>query len=140
MREIICKILIVLCLCQAMISQAQTDTAVSSPEMIEVVADSARHDKKGLIARFMQYLAESNQPKKDKAFDFSILGGPHYSSDRGFGVGLVAAGLYSTDRDDDRLQPSNVSLTFDATTNKFFQRDSTTSPYFRMTSDGSRRR
>ncbi len=76
--------------------------------------------KKGLIARFKDYLAESNKPKSDKAFDFSIIGGPHYSSDRGFGVGLVAAGLYSTDRSDTLLQPSNVALTFDATTNKYF--------------------
>lgn len=76
--------------------------------------------KKGLIARFIEYLGESNKPKSDKALDFSIIGGPHYSSDRGFGIGLVAAGLYSTDRSDSLLQPSNVALTFDATTNKYF--------------------
>lgn len=76
--------------------------------------------KKGLIAKFKEYLAESNKPRSDKAFDFSIIGGPHYSSDRGFGVGLVAAGLYSTDRADTLLQPSNVALTFDVTTNKYF--------------------
>ena len=38
-------------------------------------------------------------------FDFSIIGGPHYSTDTKLGLGLVAAGLYRADRSDMLLPP-----------------------------------
>ncbi|MBJ2160695.1 MAG: BamA/TamA family outer membrane protein [Muribaculaceae bacterium] len=77
--------------------------------------------KKGFISKIIGYFNESNKPRTDKAFDFSIIGGPHYSSDTKFGVGLVAAGLYKTDRSDTILPQSDVSVYFDATTSMFFK-------------------
>lgn len=49
-----------------------------------------------------------------------MIGGPHYSSDTKFGLGLVAAGLYRTDRIDTLLPPSNVSLYGDVSTVGFY--------------------
>lgn len=42
--------------------------------------------------------------------DFSVIGGPYYTSDIGLGVGLVASGIYGHGVDDDEIPPSNVSL------------------------------
>lgn len=58
--------------------------------------------------------------RKNKKFDFSVIGGPHYSSDTKFGIGLVAAGLYRTDLNDTILPPSNVSLYGDVSTVGFY--------------------
>lgn len=90
------------------------------PDSVSAECDTVPR-KKGLIAKVIGYFNESNKPRSDKAFDFSVIGGPHYSSDTKFGVGLVAAGLYRTDRTDTVLPQSDVSVYFDATTSMFFK-------------------
>ncbi len=70
--------------------------------------------------KVLAYFDDSNKPKEPKTFDFSIIGGPHYSSDAGFGIGLIAAGLYHTDATDTINPPSSVSIFADATTDKHF--------------------
>lgn len=75
--------------------------------------------KHGLVARLLQYFAESDKPKPDKKIDFGIIGGPHYATDTGFGIGLVASALYSTDRSDSTLEKSNASLYSDITSKAF---------------------
>ncbi|MDE6332701.1 MAG: outer membrane protein assembly factor, partial [Muribaculaceae bacterium] len=50
-----------------------------------------------------------------------FIGGPYYSSDTKFGIGLVAAGLYRCNGADSLLPKSNVSLYLKATTSMFFQ-------------------
>lgn len=86
---------------------------------------SAPVKRKGIIARVIDYFSESNKPKKNKKFDFSFIGGPHYSSDTKFGIGLVAAGIYRSDTthtDSVYMTPeSNVALYADATTSMFFK-------------------
>lgn len=69
--------------------------------------------------KFFDYFVDANKPK-NKKFDFSIIGGPHYSSDTKFGIGLVAAGLYRIDRSDTLMPPSDLSLYGDITTSGFF--------------------
>lgn len=87
-----------------------------------VAADSVPvKPRSGIIGKIMQYLDDANKPKPYKPFDFSFIGGPYYSSDTKFGVGLVAAGLYHTDRNDTLLPPSDVSVYAKATTSMFFQ-------------------
>ena len=98
-----------------------------------VVPDSARIDttslakaialkpKKGLIQRVIEYFDDSNKPKKNKKFDFSIIGGPYYSTDTKFGIGLVAAGLYKTSAKDSIITPSDVALYANATTSMYFE-------------------
>lgn len=76
--------------------------------------------KKSLITRFLDYFNDANKNKKHKKFDFSIIGGPHYSTDTKLGLGLVAAGLYRTNPNDTILPPSNISLFSDVSTVGFY--------------------
>ena len=89
-----------------------------------IIADKAAADstvrKKGFINRILDYFNDANKTDYSKKFDFSIIGGPHYSSDTQLGIGLVAAGLYRTDRNDTILPPSNMSLFGDVSTVGFY--------------------
>ncbi|HAC22117.1 MAG TPA: hypothetical protein DCF91_08505 [Porphyromonadaceae bacterium] len=77
--------------------------------------------KKNIFRKINDYFQSSNEDKTlTKKFDWSIIGGPHYSSDIKLGLGLVAAGLYRVDRDDLSIPPSNVSLFGDVTTTGFY--------------------
>lgn len=77
--------------------------------------------KKGLINRVIDYFADSNKEKPDKKFDFSIIGGPHYSTDTKLGLGIVATGLYRTDMSDPMLTRSNVAIYGDITTASYYK-------------------
>ena len=55
-----------------------------------VVADSTAV-KRSFLKKFLDYFNDANKEKKNKKFDFSVIGGPHYSSDTKLGLGLVAA-------------------------------------------------
>ncbi len=84
-----------------------------------VSADSASN--KGIFRKIENYFEDSNEDKTfTKRFDFSVIGGPHYSSDVKVGLGMVAAGLYRVDRTDSITPPSNVSLYGDITTSGFY--------------------
>lgn len=76
--------------------------------------------KRGFFRKFLDYFNDANKEKPNKKFDFSVIGGPHYSSDTQLGLGVVAAGLYRTDRRDTFLPPSNVSLYADVSTVGFY--------------------
>lgn len=76
--------------------------------------------KKSFINKVLDYFNDANKNKSNKKFDFSIIGGPHYSTDTKLGIGLVAAGLYRADRADTLLPPSNVSLFGDVSTVGFY--------------------
>lgn len=86
-----------------------TDFAADDSTLV-TVADSAKIAKKSFFTKFLDYFNDANKEKKNKKFDFSVIGGPHYSTDTKLGLGLVAAGLYRTDRTDSLLSPSNVSF------------------------------
>lgn len=93
------------------------DTVVPDTAGLDEIKNVKRH--KNIIEKIIAYLDDSNKPKKNKKFDFSVIGGPHYSSDTKFGVGLVAAGLYRTDTVD--TPQSDVAVYLDATTSLFFK-------------------
>ncbi|MDE6037567.1 MAG: hypothetical protein K2G05_04815, partial [Duncaniella sp.] len=58
-------------------------------------ADSASTARRGnIVSRIINYFSESNKPRDTSKLDFSLIGGPYYSSRMGFGIGLVASGLY----------------------------------------------
>ncbi|MDR2953873.1 MAG: outer membrane protein assembly factor [Prevotella sp.] len=80
------------------------------------VEDTITSEKKGLFKRIYEYFEKSNEENPNKRFDFSIIGGPHYSSDTKLGLGLVASGLYRIDKEDRSISPSNASLYGDITT------------------------
>lgn len=76
--------------------------------------------KRSLMTRLLDYFNDANKEKKQKRFDFSIIGGPHYSTDTKLGIGLVAAGLYRSAPSDTLAAPSNVSLFGDVSTVGFY--------------------
>ena len=87
--------------------------AAESSDSTATAAAPRRH---GLVGRVIQYFDEANKPKPQKKVDFSIIGGPSYSNDAKFGLGLVAAAIYRPDMTDSTLMPSNVSLYGEVTT------------------------
>lgn len=95
--------------------RAATNGEVGSAD---VPTDSVEK-KHSLFTRIADYLSKSDKPDPTKKIDFGFLGGPHYSSDAGLGIGLVASGLYSMDRADTLLPQSNLSLYSDVTTKGF---------------------
>ena len=76
--------------------------------------------KRSLVGRFLDYFGDANKEKKHKRFDFSVIGGPHYSTDTKLGLGLVASGLYHATPADSLLPPSNVSIFSDISTVGFY--------------------
>lgn len=97
--------------------------AVAQPSNDSIAApDSLVSEKKpGLVRRIINYFNETNKKPIGRKMDFSLIGGPYYSSDAKFGLGLVAAGLYNTMPEDTLTKPSNVSLSFKATTAAHFE-------------------
>ena len=75
--------------------------------------------KKNFFKKISDYFSKSNQYDPTKKMDFGIIGGPHYNSTTGFGLGIVASGLYKLDRSDSILPLSNLSLFGDITTSGF---------------------
>lgn len=99
---------------------AKTDP---NPEVyVTEAADTVpvRKKKDNIFRKIYRYFAESNEYKEHKRFDFSIIGGPHYSTDIKLGLGLVAAGTYKTKFGDPDTPLSNVSLFGDITTTGFY--------------------
>ena len=88
-------------------------------DTLAVPSDTAAA-KKRFFRKFIDYFADANKEKPYKKFDFSIIGGPNYSEDTKFGIGLVAAGLYRLDPSDSLLAPSDVSLYGNVSTSGFY--------------------
>lgn len=101
------------------VAPAAGPLATASPDTLAPFDTLALKPKRGLVARVLQYFAESDKPKPNKKIDFGIIGGPHYASDTGVGLGLVASALYSTDRSDSTLELSNASLYSDVSSKGF---------------------
>ncbi len=99
---------------------AQISDTASVEAVDSIASDSARYEKWGFISPIIRYFDNTNKEHKDKAFDISFIGGPHYSNEKKFGLGLLAAGVYSTDRSDSLTPPSNVSVYADVSTSGFY--------------------
>ena len=89
----------------------------------DTVEESTSHPfyTRGIIGKVKSYLDNTNKPKPDKKFDFSVIGGPHYSSDTKLGIGLVAAGLYRPNLADTITSTSDVSAYGDITTSGYYK-------------------
>lgn len=96
------------------------NTSQTEKDSVATVAADTTVRKKGFINKILAYFNDANKTDYSKKFDFSIIGGPHYSTDTKLGLGLVAAGLYKTDRNDTILPPSNMSLFGDVSTVGFY--------------------
>ena len=92
--------LILLVTVTAVHAQTRLAEANTSADMDSAIILDSVPVKRNFFRKFLNYFNDANKEKKNKKFDFSIIGGPHYSSDTKLGLGLVAAGLYRSDRND----------------------------------------
>lgn len=74
---------------------------------------------KRIINKVIDYFGDANKEHPDRAFDISFIGGPHYSSEEGFGIGLAGSGRYKAGKNwrNDTVTPySNITLKLDVAT------------------------
>ncbi|MCH5328879.1 MAG: BamA/TamA family outer membrane protein [Coprobacter sp.] len=120
-RKSVLTIVCLLVLATVCMAAGETATRADSTAVTEPVAtadtlpDGAAESDTAAVRRkfgrrFADYFVNANKPHPDKKFDFSIIGGPQYSSTTSFGVGLVAAGVYRMNRLDTITQPSVMSF------------------------------
>lgn len=109
---------VVFLLCIVLPGRAQQGTYISESDTLHytytpLVADSTllKPRKKNIFHRFVEYFEGSTTDKTfTKKIDFTFAGGPSYSKNTSFGIGVLAAGLYRIDRTDSVTQPSNISV------------------------------
>lgn len=76
------------------------------------------------IQKIIDYFGESNQPDPSGHFNIRFIGGPHYSSEEGFGLGLAGSAQYRRRQPfaTDSLPPfSNMTLKIDVTTGQMYK-------------------
>lgn len=105
----------------AVLTSALSLMAEERPDTIAIPDSVAIEKKTGLINKIIHYFNESNKKPIGRKMDFSFIGGPYYSSDSKFGIGVVAAGEYNTCPEDSITKVSNMSLSFKATTTAHFE-------------------
>ncbi len=81
---------------------SSTDTAAVTP-------------RRNLFTKIADYFKDSNKEKEPGKFDISFIGGPHYSKETQFGIGILAAGLYRP-ANHPEAPASNVTLYSDFAT------------------------
>lgn len=115
-----CLLILSFCIFQGLCARHSGTTGPEPKDTESADSAGVSTGKPAFFRKILDYFAEANREKSDQAFDFSLIGGPHYSSDTKLGLGLVAAGLYRSDRSDTLLPLSNVSLYGDITTTGFY--------------------
>ena len=100
MKKISFWIVIFICMADAALAVTQEGGLFYLPEDTTMQHKDSTVQKRTFFEKFLDYFNDANKDKNHKKFDFSIIGGPHYSTDTKLGLGLVAAGLYRTDRND----------------------------------------
>ena len=99
----------------------QTDEDLNPKSINEnIQTDTVPKEKNSFFKKIGDYFKNANKPKPEKKFDISFIGGPQYSSATQFGIGIMAAGLYRSDRSDQSIQPSNVSFFGNVSTSGFY--------------------
>ena len=102
------------------IGQAEAHPNAKHSRTADTSALAAPVKRPGLVRRIIDYYSRSNVDRTfEKKIDWSIAPGPNYSSDVGFGIGFLLAGLYRLDRTDSVTAPSNISIYGNFTTEKF---------------------
>ena len=95
---------------------AVPDTLLSEQERHDII-----YHRPSFIQKIYRYFAESNDVKPAKKFDFSVIGGPYYSSDTKLGIGIVAAGLYRRNLNDTINPAGQVNIYGDISITGYFK-------------------
>ncbi len=99
----------------------QTESVAAEGVPADTTTLTVPAKRPGLLRRIINYYSRSNVDRTfEKKIDWSIAPGPNYSSDVGFGIGFLVAGLYRLDGTDSVTMPSNVAIYSNVTTEKFF--------------------
>lgn len=93
MKKISFWIVIFICMADAALAVTQEGGLFYLPEDTTTQHKDSTVQKRTFFKKFLDYFNDANKDKNHKKFDFSIIGGPHYSTDTKLGLGLVAAGL-----------------------------------------------
>lgn len=116
------RFLLTLCITGvSLLAKGQTDS----------IAIETSAPKRNLIQKVLDYFDDSNEVKPAKKLDFSIIGGPYYSQDTKFGIGLVAAGIYHRDLNDTISPASQFSLYGDVSITGYYKIGVDGSSYFK---------
>lgn len=106
--------------------QAQPGKYVSGTDTLHysyspLPAPEASLQKKPFLRRVVDYFGESTVDRTfEKKIDFTFAGGPSYSKNTSFGIGLLAAGLYRIDRTDSITSPSDISIFANVSVSGFY--------------------
>lgn len=102
-----------------------------APEPADSLQQTAETPKRrNIFQKIVDYVAAANDPKPAKKFDFSILGGPHYTQNTSFGIGVLAAGIFRRDTTDLSKPPGQVSIYGDISVTGYFKVGVEGSNYF----------
>lgn len=83
----------------------------SSEDPVTEPLQPALAQRRNLFQRVFDYFDRSAVDKTfEKKIDFTFVAGPSYSSKTSLSLGVLAAGLYRTDRRDTLSSPSNITL------------------------------
>lgn len=106
----------IIAICQSAL--AQTDNIAMPSDTIAKLP----FYRKGAIGKIYDYFDRANDDREEKKLDISFIGGPHYSSESGFGLGVAGSGRYRSTFVGDTLTPfSNLTLKLDVTTGQLYQ-------------------
>lgn len=92
------------------------------------IAEPQEKRKNTLINRmFFGHIDRTHERK----LDFSFVVAPSYTQEGSFGIGGIASGLYRLDRSDSIMQPSDISISGNASIKGFFALNATGNNLFR---------
>lgn len=92
-----------------------TYTPLAAPDTI------VHERRKNIFRRFVEYFDKSTVDRTfEKKIDFTFAGGPSYSKNTSFGIGVLAAGLYRIDRTDSVTAPSDISIFANVSVSGFY--------------------
>lgn len=105
------SVILILCVLSAKAESVATDTLSIGEQEAPQPTDSIAPQKLNIIQKVIKYFDDANKPKSDKKVDFSVIGGPAYSSDTELSLGLLGAALYTTGGKNDTItSQSNATL------------------------------
>ena len=85
MKKISFWIVIFICMADAALAVTQEGGLFYLPEDTTMQHKDSTVQKRTFFKKFLDYFNDANKDKNHKKFDFSIIGGPHYSTDTKLG-------------------------------------------------------
>ena len=90
MKKISFWIVIFICMADAALAVTQEGGLFYLPEDTTMQHKDSTVQKRTFFKKFLDYFNDANKDKNHKKFDFSIIGGPHYSTDTKLEIGRAS--------------------------------------------------